>query len=250
MVFSLRMMSGLSFAFSAALLVLAVLVPVVGHYLGGRALLEARPAPAEWIKAAEASDMLEVPGYPVAYWAKPDGRYSVGGTLRQSKPQAVVVHYTYVRPVLAVVASGHRRDFSRGGHVYGYHFYVGRGGGIVQGAPLSKRTNHIKSKARPQRKPVARHLWSGNTIALSLVGGCDALLRPSWRRWGMCAEEYVTEAQLKAGLALIRAIQERYDIPCAEVYGHGDLQSDRASFEGATLTRMARETCAEADSSS
>ena len=157
--------------------------------------------------------------------------------------QAVVVHHTSVRPVLDVVAYGHRRDFSRGGHVYGYHFYVGRGGGIVQGAPLGKRTNHIKSRARPQRRRTARHLWSANTIGISLVGGCDPLLAPNWRRWAACSREYLTEAQLKAGLALIRAIGDRFNIPCVEVYGHGDLQTDRARFEGATLTRLARAAC-------
>ena len=68
-------------------------------------------------------------------------------------------------------------------------------------------------------------------------------LRPSWRRLARCSDEYTTKRQLRAGLASIRALQARYDIDCGEVYGHGELQTDRAAFEGATLTRLARETC-------
>lgn len=236
-------LSRLSLSLSVGLLLLVATVPAAWHYLDGRAKLVLVSAPAGWLSAAGPDDRLVVAGHDIVYWANPDARYSIGATRRKQAPRAVVVHYTYVRPVLDVVAYGHRRDFSRGGHVYGYHFYIGRGGGIVQGAPLGKRTNHIKSRARPQRTSTARHLWSANTIGISLVGGCDPLLAPNWRRWAMCSGEYLTDKQLQAGLAVIRALQQRFNIACGEVYGHGDLQTDRASFEGATLTRLARAGC-------
>ncbi len=182
-------------------------------------------------------------GRRVVYWADPEARYAIYATQKKAPPVAIVIHHTRVKPVLDVVAYGHLRDFSRGGHSFGYHFYIGRGGGIVQGAPLSRRTNHIKSSARPQRKTVARHLWSANTIGIALIGGCDSLLMPDWRRRHGCSGEYVTRAQLEAGLAVVRALQARFDMACDEVYGHGELQTDRADFEGATLTRMARDGC-------
>jgi len=231
------------FSFGSVLVVISTAVS--WHHLDGRARLISVAPPVDWRAAAKPEDLLEVPGRRIAYWGDPTARYSVSGSKRQKKPVAVVVHFTGARPVLDLVAYGHRRDFSRGGHAFGYHFYIGRGGGIVQGAPLSRRTNHIKSSRRSQRRSAARHLWSGNTIGVSLVGGCDPLLRFNWRRWRQCSGEYVTNAQLRAGLAVVRAIQARYGIPCSQVYGHGDLQRDRATFEGALLTALARKTCKE-----
>ncbi|MGI9479339.1 MAG: peptidoglycan recognition protein family protein, partial [Hyphomicrobiaceae bacterium] len=160
------------------------------------------------------------------------------------KPVAVVVHHTSAKPVKNLVTYGHVGDASRGGASFGYHFYVGRDGHIVQGAPLGRRTNHIKFKTNKQRRGTAKHLWSGNTIGVSLVGGCDPLMRPDWRVWRRCSEEFVTKAQLRAGLAVIRALQAKFEMHCAAVFGHGDLQFDRRSFEGVRLSRLARRVCA------
>ena len=236
---------GTSASFNVLSLFMILLVISTGAYLETRARLAAIEPPQDWAEKAKPSELLSVPGWKVAYWGDPDAGYAKFATRRKKKPVAIVVHFTKVVPVLAVLRYGHLKDFSRGGGSYGYHFYVGRGGGIAQGAPLSKRTNHIKSKRRRQRTKTAKHLWSGNTIAVSLVGGCDWLLRPKWRGSAACSAEYSTEAQLKAGLAVIRALQERYDIPCKEVYGHGQLQTDRQNFEGGMLTRIARGTCPE-----
>ncbi len=232
-----------NFSVGAVVAVSAIVIAWV--QLEGRARLDDAAPPTAWLEQAGPNDVLAIPGYTVQYWADPDARYSVRGSKRKKKPVAIVVHYTGVRPVLDLVSYGHRRDFSRGGHAYGYHFYVGRGGRIAQGAPLSKRTNHIKSSRRRQRRPLARHLWSANTIGISLVGGCDPLLRPNWRRWHMCSGEYITNRQLAAGLAVIRALQDRYEMDCNDVYGHGQLQSDRAPFEGAKLVSLARMDCSE-----
>ena len=242
-----RFLRGASSVVSFSLLVLAVTASWAISFLNSRARLAPELAPVEWAEAAKDGDRLKVEDSEIAYWANPEAGYANVATKRKKKPVAVVVHYTSVKPVLRLVEYGHRKDFSRGGGSYGYHFYVGRGGGIAQGAPLGKRTNHIKSKRRRQRTKTARHLWSGNTIGVSLVGGCDWLLRPNWRRLTTCTGEYVTPEQLEAGLAVIRALQKRYEIPCDAVFGHGQLQTDRAPFEGGTLTRLARETCEDGD---
>lgn len=239
-----RALRGASSLTSFTLLVLTVSMSWAVSFLNSRARLAPDPPPVAWAEAAKEGDKLKVEGLDIAYWANPDAGYANVATKRKKKPVAIIVHYTSVKPVLRLVEYGHRKDFSRGGGSYGYHFYVGRAGGVAQGAPLTKRTNHIKSKRRPQRTKTARHLWSGNTIGVSLVGGCDWLLRPNWRRLTTCTGEYATPEQLDAGLAVIRALQQRYEIPCDAVFGHGQLQTDRAPFEGETLTQLARAGCA------
>ncbi|MEM8973369.1 MAG: peptidoglycan recognition family protein [Pseudomonadota bacterium] len=243
-----RGLRGASSFVSLLLLIMAVLVFWAISFLNTRARLASIPPPLAWAEAAGEKDRLNVEGHDIAYWANPDAGYANVATKRKKKPVAIVVHYTTVKPVLRLVEYGQRKDFSRGGGSYGYHFYVGRGGGIAQGAPLSKRTNHIKSSRRPQRTKTARHVWSGNTIGVSMVGGCDWLLRPDWPRLTICTGEYVTLEQLDAGLAVIRALQERYGILCEAVFGHGELQTDRLAFEGETLTKLARAGCAVTES--
>jgi len=220
-------------------------------FLAGRAKLAALPAPPpDWAEAAGEDDVLHLAGYTIPYWGKPDAQYGITATKRKKKPKAIIVHYTHVKPVLAMVGYGHRRDFSRGGGSFGYHFYIGRGGGIAQGAPLSRRTNHIKPTFRPQRTKTARHLSSRNTIGISLVGGCDPVMSLNWWHRSTCTDEYVTEAQLRSGVDLIRAIQKKFDLTCEEVYGHGELQTDRHNFEGETLTKMVRASCPKKDENS
>ena len=232
---------------SAGLSWLTILVVAAGlgfqWFLDGRARWSGDRAPEAWLRAAVEGDRLALEGREIAYWGNPDARYSGYATRRKSTPVAIVVHYTAARPVKSLVDYGHRRDIGRGGASFGYHFYIGRDGAIVQGAPLAKRTNHIKFRTNPRRTETARYLWSGNTIGVSLVGGCDPLMRPNWRAWHLCSEEFVSDEQLDAGLAVIRALQARYGMRCTEVYGHGDLQTDRQSFEGYRLSRLARAGC-------
>ena len=228
---------------SYAVLVSILTLVAVAHVLDQRARWSGDPAPLLWLRAAKSGDKLDVPGYDVAYWGNPDARYSKYATRRRKKPRAIVVHYTSARPVRALVEYGHRSDPMRGNASFGYHFYIGRDGNIVQGAPLSRRTNHIKFFRNPKRTDVAKYLWSGNTIGVSLIGGCDPLMRPNWKNWRHCTDEYTTKAQLKAGLAVIHALQSRYKMKCPEVYGHGDLQTDRLPFEGYRLSRLARKSC-------
>jgi len=239
------MLKSLDLGLTAALLVVAALCVIyvaAVHFVSERAKLDGRP-PVQWLLSSGPKEKLEVPGHDVAYWGKPDARYSIYATRGRQKPRAIVVHHTVPLPVRKLIAYGHRTDPYRGGASFGYHFYIGRDGRIAQGAPLSKRTNHIKSSKRPQRTSLARHLWSGNTMSLSLVGGCDPLRAPVWRHWRRCAKETATPAQVAAALAVIDALQARYGMACGQVYGHGELQTDRQPFEGAIVTRLARDRC-------
>lgn len=233
--------------YSAALSFLTVVVFVSSVFvlivLDGRATWSGGPAPAAWSEAANPDDIFTIPGREVVYWGDPEAKYSKYATRKRRRPVAVIVHHTSAKPVENLVKYGHISDPNRGGASFGYHFYVGRDGHIVQGAPLSRRTNHIKFSTNKQRRGIAKHLWSGNTIGVSLIGGCDPLMRPDWRAWSRCSGEFVTKKQLRAGLAVVRALQQKFEMKCDQVFGHGDLQFDRRSFEGVRLSRLSRRVC-------
>lgn len=199
---------------------------------------EAPDGPLEWLAKADKDDVLPVPGYPVAYWGNPDAPYGVKATEDADDPTAIIIHHTAPAPTMNLVRYGHRTDGARGG-AYGYHFYVGRDGEIVQGAPLSRRTNHIKPPGSPQRKPGPHdQLANTNAIGITLVGGC--VVKPNSAVTERCSREEVTEPQMTAARAVVRAVMERYDIYCSDVWGHGDLQTDREGFEGADLAAYVR----------
>ncbi len=202
-----------------------------------------RKPPEAWRANAAPGDVLKVPGLPVAYWGKPDAAYGQRVTASAQKPVAVVVHFTDDTPALTLVAYQHNGDSHRGG-AYGYHVYIDPDGRVFQGAPLSVRTNHVKPVGSPERTRIGTTLDGTNTISVTLVGACRSPpLAPITYR---CRDETVTQQQIDAGLAVIVAIRKRFGIACGEVYGHGDLQHDRKSFEGVTLSRMARAACGSA----
>jgi Fe-S cluster biogenesis protein NfuA len=197
--------------------------------------------PMTWREAARDSDVLAVPGLQVAYWGRPDAPYGGKVTRNAKAPVAVIVHFTDETPIATLVEYGHRPDPNRGNAAYGYHLYIDRVGRILQGAPLSVRTNHVKPSHASERIGGTVHLDGANTISVSLIGACRSPpLSPVTYR---CSEERPTAAQIESGLAVIAALQQRFSIPCAAVFGHGDLQTDRKSFEGATLTQRHRRRC-------
>lgn len=202
----------------------------------------AQPGPAKWLAAAHPDDVLAVPGYPVAFWGDPNARYGSDASSRRQAPVAVVVHYTAPRALLNMVRYGHSGDAQRGGASYGYHVYVDRDGRIAQGAPLGRRTNHVKPVGHNERKPYGSHVWNANSVSVSMVGGCA--LRPGSAITERCSREDLSHEQLEAGLAVVLALMKRFGIPCTSVYGHGELQKDREPFEGFTIATEIRE-CAD-----
>lgn len=107
-------------------------------------------------------------------------------------------------------------DKERGGQ-FGYHFLIDIDGRVVQTAPLSKRTNQIKTNANIG-------VSNANAIGISLH-------RPN---------ETPTAAQIAAGVKLGAAIAEQFSIPIKNVYGHGEVNSHKARDEGITLARALR----------
>lgn len=196
--------------------------------------------PHEWEQKADPDDVFHGETVEISYWGKPDATYAKSATRKAERFRGLVVHYTEDRPALAFVEYQHNGDDDRGGS-FGYHFYVDRWGRVFQGAPLSKRTNHIKPPMhKARRHGVATHLGSNNSIGVSMVGGCwrnPAKLTPITKS---CDGEKLTQAQQDAGERLIRALMLHYHLEPSDVFGHGDLQHDRSEFEGSTLTRLIR----------
>lgn len=204
-----------------------------------RSVRALKPGPAKWRAAARPGDVLAVPGYTVAYYGNPKAPYGVAATRVKQRPIALVIHHTADAPILKLVQYGHNADHERGGGSYGYHFYIDRDGRIAQGAPLSRRTNHIKPPDSPKRTRVAAKAANWNAIGVALVGACK--VKPKSGITERCEREVVTPAQNEAAAAVVAALLAAYRIPGTSVWGHGELQSDREPFEGKSLAMATRE---------
>lgn len=152
----------------------------------------------------------------------PNFHYGKTATAYAQPFGGLVYHHTADKPLDALVRYGKSVDTQRGG-AFGYHFYVGKDGQIVQGAPLEKRTNHIKPPSHKARKKgVAGALSNANALGVTLVG----------------AEHDATPQQIAAAEKLGRALMAEYNIPPEMIYGHGMLQRDRQHTEGAELVSL------------
>lgn len=196
--------------------------------------------PAKWRRTAKRGDVFEPDGLKVAYWGRSDAVYGRLATRDKQPFRAIVLHYTLNLSTVRLIKYQHRGDMRRGG-AFGYHFYIDREGYVWQGAPMSVRTNHVKRPGHVRRKPgTHRRIGSHNAIGVSMVGACVTVGHGLGRR---CVSESLTQAQKASGKQLIKALQARYGIKCRAVFGHGELQTDRADFEGQTLTNELRADC-------
>lgn len=214
--------------------------------------------PEDW---REPGEVLSVPGRHVHYWGRPLGQRNATSALKSgrieygryasktAKPfRAIVIHHTRDAPSkkyshsewgLRLVAYQHNGDAEKN-YSKGYHGYVLKDGTAIQGAPASARTNHIKPWGnRLRKRGVAVGISSNNSIGLTAVGGCQ----PSRLFFRSCVGWHATKRQEETLAQWVRALQERYNIPCTAVYGHGELQSDRRSYEGAALAKRLRDEC-------
>ena len=150
-----------------------------------------------------ASDVFQAQGLNIIYRADPNAPYGISATRGAQPFRFIVLHHTGTQGSLdSVVRYGHRRDARRGGS-FGYHFYVGKDGTIVQGAPLSRRTNHVKTGGAVRNE---------NTIGIAAVGVGD-----------------VTGAQTQRMVALTRAVQQQFKIGNTQIFGHGEVQSNKGN---------------------
>lgn len=164
------------------------------------------------------SDIFKAPGLDIEYVGDPRKPYGAAATKAKKPFQFLITHYTgSSAPFWNVVKYCNRVDPARGGQ-FGYHFFIDKDGTIVQGAPLSKRTNQIKTNA-------SVGVSNSNAIGISLHN----------------PGETPTQAQLDAGVKLGRAVMAAFNIPKANVYGHGEINSHKERIEGLTLAKLLRE---------
>jgi hypothetical protein len=165
-------------------------------------------------------ETIEVDGEPVVYAAEPGNTYS---RVTPQPVQGVVFHHTSSNADAdRQVAYGQRVDRARGFKA-GYSFYIDRAGNIIQGAPLSARTNHVQP-GRSRLRSGRGDLDNGNTLGIALLGD----------------GKNPTPAQMKAALRLGQALITKYGIPSANIFGHGELQRNREGTEGLDIATALR----------
>jgi hypothetical protein len=151
--------------------------------------------------------------------------YGVTATKHKKNFMAIIMHHTspkfstdwYVKYQI----DGDRK---RGGH-FGYHFYISPKGEIIQGAPLTKRTNHISPTASVRRR---REIQNTNAIGIS----CAEAGKPE----GFSP----TDQQIVAAENLAFALCDIFDIPFSEIHGHGEIQTNRQKTEGRSIAQKIR----------
>jgi len=156
----------------------------------------------------------------VVYMGNSNLPYSASASSRPGQINLIVYHYPYgsCDPVQSV-RYGHTFDSGRGGF-FGYHFYIAQDGRVFQGAPMSKRTNHVNSSA--SRVVVA---YNNNTsIGITLI----------------CGEKGPTSQQVASAVKIGQALQVAYGVPNNRVFGHGEIQTTRGIGEGAPAQQHVR----------
>ncbi len=153
------------------------------------------------------SPAAELSGLGIQYAGDDSAPYGVSAT-RNAKPFDSIIYHHAEGDIDNLVAYGKRVDSARGGS-FGYHYYIGKDGKIIQGAPLDKRTNHIKPNAK---------YGTSNASALGItlvdaVGGA-------------------TDAQMQSAQQLGARLRDQFGIDPNRIWGHGEIQGDKMATEG------------------
>ena len=157
--------------------------------------------------------------YNFSYGGSDDITYGINATANAQPFSNIVFHHTGNNyPLANQVNYGQTFDEDRGG-TFGYHFYVGKDGSIVQGAPLDARTNHIYS---PDLKDGFGDVNNTNSIGISLVGADDGDF---------------TAVQRAAAADLARDLQRGFGT-ITGVYGQGAIQSGKVATEGVAMADL------------
>jgi hypothetical protein len=166
-------------------------------------------------------------GLVVDYRGSASCPYGRSATQRRKPFEAIIVHHTgMAHDTEWYVQYQIDGDPARGGH-FGYHFYIAPDGRILQGAPLTKRTNHVKPSGHAKRNDFGRHANNSNAIGIACARAGTPAFRP-------------TSAQVAALERLTSALATHYGIGFDRVYGHGEIQSDRHATEGRSAAETIR----------
>lgn len=211
--------------------------------------------PDEWRMKAKPGDVLTAPGMRIAYWGRPAGEknsHSYSGTVdygtevtKRKKPfRGVVWHYTAREPVINFVKYQHNGECGRDRcGQFGYHFYIARDGSVIQGAPLSVRTNHIKRMGHRQRTRIGAWLDGSEALGISLVGACKPKQMKDRAITSNCVGWDATPEQTASAMMLAREVNKQLGISRCAHFGHGELQNDRRDYEGTEIAQAVRRGC-------
>jgi N-acetyl-anhydromuramyl-L-alanine amidase AmpD len=162
-------------------------------------------------------DRLNAPGLSIEYRGDPSLPYGDTAARTAEPFKFVIFHYTGISvPFRDLVEYTLRVDEARGGQ-FGYHFVIDSDGTTVQTAPLTKRTNHIRTNPEIGAS-------NSNAIGISLH---------------MVREE-PTAAQLEAATALTLVLSKTLNIRPPNHFGHGEINAHKDPNEGITLARRFR----------
>jgi N-acetyl-anhydromuramyl-L-alanine amidase AmpD len=168
-------------------------------------------------------------GLNIEYKGKDSSPYGIDATKAKQKFIGLIIHHTgddhdtdwYVDYQI-------KGDKVRKGH-FGYHFFISPEGRVVQGAPLTKRTNQISPESSVRLK-FRKEFQNTNTIGISCVGAGKT--KPD--------RSEPTEKQKTAVYQMVFALCDLYSIPFDAVVGHGEIQSNRMAVEGLELAKTIR----------
>lgn len=173
---------------------------------------------------------VDLASLPQAWTA--NSRFGIDATANAQPVSGLVVHtFGAEKPGQSVnfdksVAALNTYDASRGG-AFGYTFAIDTDGTIVQTAPLDVRTNQVKPADAAQRiGGVAPDVQNANTYGIAY--------------FNQTPNAPPTQAQIDAIDRLTQTLVSTYGIDPKNVYGHGELQSDRDDTEGVSLAQQIR----------
>lgn len=169
-------------------------------------------------------------GLTIEYRGSDSCPYGRSATRNKTAFSGIVVHHNDPRAsTQSLIRYQLRFDAKRRGH-FGYHFYVSPRGKIFQGAPLTKRTNHVSPERHVRRQDVGRNIRNENAIGISCV------------RAGKKTGFDPTEEQINVVKALAFALIDLYNIPRGNIFGHGEIQTNKMESEGRSLAQEIRAT--------
>ncbi len=177
--------------------------------------------------------LLPSGGLTIAYRGDDACPYGVTATNNRAAFAAIVLHHNSpVHTTDWYVQYQIDGDPGRGGHHFGYHIYVAPDGRIIQGAPMTKRTNHVSGDNRVRRS-IGR--FANNTNAIGITCS-EAGLVSGDRTVG----SRPTQAQTDAVFSLVWLLCDLYGIPFSHVWGHGEIQTTRHRSEGSAQAQEIR----------
>lgn len=159
--------------------------------------------------------------------------YGVAATRDREAFKAIILHHNSpVHDTDWYVQYQIDGDPGRNGHHFGYHIYVAPDGRIIQGAPMTVRTNHV-SNWSDVRRSLGR--FANNTNAIGIT--CSEAGVVSGER---TVGSRPTQAQNESVYALVWLLCDLYGIPFAHVWGHGEIQTTRHRSEGSAQAQEIR----------